>query len=454
MDNLEKTLLNALFLRLTDKEDDEPLYTGFSGGCDSVVLLHALCRLRDRGDFSCRLCAIHVHHAISPNAGDWADFCKAFCAAHEVDLEIVRVKVPRHTGEGLEAAARQARYAAFADCGVRWLALAHHRDDQAETVLLNLLRGAGVAGAAGMPEERDYAGMRLLRPLLDVSRAAIEAYAEQHGLSWVNDESNEDAHYRRNFLRHQIMPALEDKFPGAVGSLARAAGYFAESHQLLDILAAEDFLRLSKVAGTLSLSGVNALPEIRARNLLRWFLRENGFRAPQARWLEECLSQLKCASSDAEICLSGADGELHVYRDQIYLLASSSDKNCLPAGAVLWRREDVIDWAGGRIRFVAVTGEGLSCQKLLSGEVVIRPRQGGEKLRLDLKRPRRSLKNVFQEMAIPPWERVRLPYLWCGETLAWVGDVGYDVEFLCAPDEAGIELFWEAGQPDSGLSEA
>lgn len=444
MDNLEKTLLDFLSARLSDRGrgSDEPVHTAFSGGRDSVVLLHALCRLRDRGYLSCRLGAIHVHHGISPNADEWADFCAVFCAEHDVDLQIVRVQV-RHTGEGLEAAARQARYAVFADSGARWLVLAHHRDDQAETVLLNLLRGAGVAGAAGMPVERVYRGVRLLRPLLDVSRDLIEAYAQEHDLPWVDDESNEDSHYRRNFLRNQIFPALDEKFPGAVGNLARAAAYFAEGSALLDVLAKEDFTRLSASAETVSLSGLNALPEIRARNLLRWLWTEKGFRVPPTRWLEECLQQLKCARGDAEICLSTIDGELHVYRDQIHVLARKTDPACEPACAVRWHGQPHIDWRGGRLRFAASVGQGLSRQKLLSHEVVIRPRQGGEKLRPDLKRPRRSLKKLFQETAMPPWERVCLPYLWCGEKLAWVGGIGYDIEFLCAPDEAGVVLFWE-----------
>ncbi len=193
------------------------LCVALSGGCDSVVLLHALGQLIRRKKILARLSALHVHHGLSPQADAWAIFCQDFCAREAIPLEVVRVSVPRASGAGLEAAARRARYAVFSASPADALLLAHHRDDQAETVLLNLLRGAGVAGAAAMlPERASTHGPRLLRPLLEWPRAHLTAYVKTHDLPWIEDESNDDLHFRRNFLRHEILPKMSEKFASAL----------------------------------------------------------------------------------------------------------------------------------------------------------------------------------------------------------------------------------------------
>ena len=195
---------------------------GLSGGRDSVALLHALAQLR--GEFGFDLSALHVHHGLSPNADSWADFCIRLCDSLDIPFRCTRVAVDRAGGQGIEAAARAARYAAFAALDVEWIALAHHRGDQAETVLHHLLRGTGLRGLSGMPVERAISpasGPRLIRPLLDVPRALIEDYAGRHALEWVDDESNLDSGYTRNRLRNDILPALARQFPcGRVGAVA------------------------------------------------------------------------------------------------------------------------------------------------------------------------------------------------------------------------------------------
>ena len=292
--NLVESALSA-FLETRLKPGDR-LCVGFSGGMDSVVLLHALRRLVEKLDSPISLSAVHVHHGLSTSANDWADFCTDFCRRCGVPLEVVRVAVPRDSGEGLEGAARRLRHGVFAKCRADWLALAHHRDDQAETVLLNLLRGAGVAGAAGMLSERPQTcGPALMRPLLDIPRNVIEVYAAEHGLLWIDDESNADRRFRRNFLRHEILPYLEATFSGAGRSLARAAGHFAEAAGLLDDLAAIDRNAASAASGRIALAALNALPQRRARNLLRHVWTAEGFQAPDTRWVDEALKQLATA---------------------------------------------------------------------------------------------------------------------------------------------------------------
>ena len=436
-------VLLAAFLaaRLSGDSPPSRLCVGLSGGRDSVVLLHALHRLQCCAAFRFRLSALHVHHGLSANADAWAAFCGELCARSAVPLSVVRVSVPPGSGEGLEGAARRARHAAFADCDADLLALAHHRDDQAETVLLNLLRGAGIAGAAGMPAERAQGcGPVLLRPLLDVPRALIEDYASAQSLAWIDDESNDDTHLRRNYLRHEVMPRLAAKFPGAPQSLARAASHFAEGAQLLDELAAIDRAALATPAGRIELAGFNALSPARARNLLRYAWLAAGFRAPDTRWIDEALRQLASADSLSETCVATVDGELHVYRGELHLIGHAPDSS---AAVISWSGEPELPWAGGRILFVPGAGTGIDRRQLQGGEVTLRSRFGGERLRPDARRPRRCLRKLCQDAAIPPWERLRLPFLWVGDDLAWVGGLGIDAAFACAPGEAGLLPVWE-----------
>ncbi|MDP2880948.1 MAG: tRNA lysidine(34) synthetase TilS [Azonexus sp.] len=296
-------------------QPDTHLWVGLSGGCDSVVLLHALSRL-GLGQIS----AIHVHHGLSDNADAWAGFCAGYCERLAIPLTIRHVAVNTSSGLGLEAAARAARYAAFAECAGGSLLLAQHRGDQAETVLFNLLRGTGVTGAAGMPAERSFGGLRLLRPLLDVSRAEIESYASAEGLGWITDESNADTSLTRNFLRHEALTAISQRFPSAEASLAQAASHFAEAAGLLDELAAHDWKLVGEgdAARTLALRQLS-LP--RLKNLLRHRLRCLGWQVPVASRLEEFARQLQSAAPDRHPELVLPDGKMRVARGLLHWLS-------------------------------------------------------------------------------------------------------------------------------------
>lgn len=291
---------------------DDRLCVGLSGGCDSVVLLHLLHRL----GFAGRLSAIHVHHGLSPNADRWAGFCADYCCDLGIPLNIRHVVVDRKIGLGLEAAARQARYAAFAECAVDCLLLAQHRGDQAETVLFNLLRGTGVTGAAAMPAERRIGVLRLVRPLLDVSRAAIEAYALANHLAWIDDESNTDLSLTRNYLRHEALTALTQRFPAAEIALSQAAANFSEASGLLDELAELDW-RLAGDGDTAQLSVLRELSLPRLKNLLRYRLRQLGWRVPVAARLDEFARQLQTAGPDRHPELVLPEGKMHSARGRL-----------------------------------------------------------------------------------------------------------------------------------------
>ncbi|MCX8016773.1 MAG: tRNA lysidine(34) synthetase TilS [Rhodocyclaceae bacterium] len=266
------------------------LVLGLSGGLDSVSMLHVLASLRQAGGFG--LSALHVHHGLSAHADDWARFCAQSCAALDVPFGCRRVTVERNSRDGLEAAARRARHAAWATVAADWIVLAHHRDDQAETMLFNLLRGTGLAGAAAM---RERSG-RLLRPWLAVGRAEIAAYAQRHGLTWVEDESNADTRHSRNFLRRKIFPELVQRFPAAANNFAAASTRFAEACDLLDELARLDLGAEDDFP--LSVATLAALSEPRARNALRYVLAARQVRIPSEARLREVLHQFLTAAPD------------------------------------------------------------------------------------------------------------------------------------------------------------
>lgn len=294
---------------------DATLCVGLSGGCDSVVLLHLLSRL----GLGRRLQALHVHHGLSPHADAWAGFCLSCCEQWDVPCAVNRVAVDRASGLGLEAAARAARYAAFAATGASCVFLAHHAGDQAETLLFNLLRGAGVSGMAGMPAERDLQGIRLLRPLLAATRADIESYARQENLRWISDESNDDTHFSRNFIRHEVLTVIKPRFPAVEHALSLTAAHCAEADVLLGELAEVDWNGVA-VDGAANMRRLRALSMTRLKNLLRYRLRHLGWRVPEARRLDEFARQLLAAAPDRHPALDLPDGCMRVERGELQWL--------------------------------------------------------------------------------------------------------------------------------------
>lgn len=263
----------------------------FSGGLDSSVLLHAASCLATTPPLD--LSAVHVHHSLSSNADAWANTCTKVCSELMIPLEVRRVAVSSDTGKGVEAAARDVRHRALEDHPASWILLAHHEDDQAETVLHNLLRGSGVRGVAAIPESRG----RFLRPLLGIARATLYEYATSHGLTWIEDDSNDDCRYTRNFLRHQVLPVISSRFPRAVQQLSAASRRFSEADALLDDLARMD-LDGRPPEFPLPMQLFRELSERRARNLLRALIAWHHKQPPDERRLTEFVRQLRTAGSD------------------------------------------------------------------------------------------------------------------------------------------------------------
>jgi tRNA(Ile)-lysidine synthase len=414
-------------------------WVAYSGGMDSHVLLHAL--TRQRQDLALPLGAVHVNHGLHAHSAAWAEHCRAVCADLGVEFVLLAGDARPAPGESPEAAARALRYGLLGD----WLppgALllsAHHQDDQAETLLLQLLRGAGPKGLSAMPARAVLGQGSLLRPLLDYGRAELLAYAEREGLAWIEDPSNADTRLDRNFLRQRLLPELKARWPAASAVLARSAELCAEAAELQDLVAAQDRLGMPGTRhGTLSVVALQRLPEARQRNLLRHWLQAAGFSLPSRSVLGRILAEVLAARPDAEPCVHWPGAEVRRYRDDLYVMAPLQPVVVEPG--LDWAPGQVLVLPGGVLSAEAVTGEGM---RLVAGtRLQVRFRQGGEQLRLPGRDHRNALKQLLQERGVPPWERERLPLLYRGEELAAVADLWVTDGHQAGPGEPGWKLHW------------
>ena len=413
---------------------------GLSGGVDSVVLLHLFTRLRV--EYQLDLTAIHIHHGISVHADAWALACEQHCSQLEVPLQIHKVEVNDRARMGLEAAARQLRYAQFQHQNTDFIALAHHRDDQAETVLLQLLRGAGVKGLAAMPLLRQLANQpAYLRPLLNIDRSAIIAWAQQQQINWVEDESNQDTQFTRNFLRHKVLPLLAQQHPAWRATIARSAQHMAEAAALLDELAELDANRGIQDQ-RIDCAYLSSISPARARNLLRYFLARRRLTMPSQIRLAEMLNQLTRTDSDNSVTIDHDGLTLHRYQRHAYLIKS------IPAPAAdrcwYWHGEAQLDLPelAGKLDFKLGGAPGLDPGKLQN--IQIRLRQGGESLRPDCNRPNRRLKTLLQAARVPPWQRDRLPLIYSGDKLIQVPGIGIACDWQAGPGQAAMQIDWHA----------
>ncbi len=404
------------------------VHVAYSGGLDSTVLLHFLAHFNPR----LRLRAVHIHHGLQALADEWAGKCERFSVSLGVPFELLRVQVDALDPAGPEAAAREARYEALrglmrpGDC----LATAHHRGDQAETVLLRLLRGSGVHGLSAMRGLREFAPGWLWRPFLELPRELLYGYAQQNGLRWIEDPHNRDLRYARSWLRSELTPLLRERFPQVEESLARTARLAAEAAELLDTLAAQDLAQ----AGRGSALGVGTLRELapaRRHNLLRHWLRQQGFEMPAAGLLQRIEPEVLGAAEDSEPLLAWGGCELRRYRDRLYAMAPLPQPPVADA-ALAWTGPQLSLPPGcGLLRLPQPPPRGLSVRFMRGGER-FRPAGGGHS---------RTLKNLFQEAGIPPWVRLRTPLVEARGELVYVAGVG--------AGSGWGELFGgEAAQPD------
>lgn len=414
----------------------------FSGGLDSSVLLSALAA--NSKALSVPLTAIHIDHALHPDSADWARIGASLCRRLNIPCDIVRVDARPASGESPEAAAREARYRAFAQrLGPDELLLtAHHRDDQAETILQHFLRGAGPRGLTGMPPVRPLGRGWLARPLLPFSRDELHAWAVEQGLSWIDDPSNADLTFDRNFLRHDLLPRLSAWRRGIAGVLVRNGEVAAEAAELLDELAAEDLARVGAEPRLMPVAGLRRLSPARAHNLLRHWLRLSGLPVPDARRIATVYGEVAAAAEDARPHLCWPGGEVRRYRGLLHAMAPLA---ALPAGwegALEPGRPCELPAGLGRLRLVPATGEGLRSD-LDFPRLRVALRSGGERCRPPSRDGSHSVKKLFQERGVPPWVRERTPVLFLDGALAAVAGLCIDATFAAAPGEPGLALVWD-----------
>lgn len=423
------------------------LCIAFSGGLDSTVLLLALAaavREQPAGVYSLR--AIHVDHQIHPRSAQWRLHCAGVAAAAGAGFAFRQVHVPPDAEMGVEAAARAARYDVFRALlePNEALLTAHHADDQLETLLLALTRGAGVGGLSAMPACQVFGAGWHLRPLLEFTRDELEDWARMQGVSWVSDPSNDDSRFSRNYLRHEVIPALRQRWPAIAHSAVRSAGHLGEAGVLLDGLASSDHATAA-VGPCLRVDALAALDPGRRRNLLRYWLRLHGARLPSTRKLLSLEHDMLAAQEDRSPCVEWDGFEVRRHRGLLYAAAQLPPME----SALLdwdWSRELVLPGNLGRLRMQTVQGAGLALSKLPK-RVRVGFRHGGESLRTAGRDHHRKLKKLLQDADILPWWRSRLPLIHLEDRLAAVGDLWVAREFAARAAEEGMRIVWQGRPP-------
>jgi len=424
-------------------------WVAYSGGLDSSVLLDALSARRARlpgADSADRIRAVHVDHGLNARSSDWAKHCAARCAALNIPLRIERLSASPGPGESLESWAREARYAIFRRLLApgELLLTAQHRDDQAETLLLALLRGSGPQGLAAMPVSAPLGAGRLVRPLLDFSRRSLAEYAQRQGLDWIHDPSNAHPAFDRNYLRHQVLPVLRARWPSLDATLARSARHCAEAVELVDRYADQALAAVCGLQpGALSLAALARLDRPLRKAVVRRWLSTRGFRLPPSRILERLIDELPAARPDANPYVDWDGCEVRRYRGELLALRPLppplpnetsipwriiGERGVLelPAGfgRLEWRRHPGPDAPDVRPTAMRDPVTSVSSQGVMKAiDLQVRFGRTGDVCRSAANRPRRALKKRFQEAGVPVWLRGHLPLIFQGERLIAIAGV-------------------------------
>ena len=429
------------------------LCVAFSGGRDSTVLLHALARLRGSRRFELRVA--HVNHGLQTSAGDWDLHVAEVAARIQVPYSILRVVVRSDGGQGLEAAARAARYDALRQQlrpGDRLLT-AHHADDQLETVLLHLFRGSGVTGLRGIPRDVPFGPGRLCRPLLDVPAEALQAYAsanlEPEGIGWLTDPMNADLAYDRAYLRCEVAPIVRRRFPAAARAAGRSAALAAEATELLEALARAD-AELALSGDRLALAPLRAQTPARQRNLVRHVARERGWAIPPERRLREGMAQLLGAAAGKQPVLRWGGHEIRRFRQYAYLLDTGAPAEAADTAPLDWSNGETLLLGGQRGNLSLspgpMAGAGLA-PEIVAGGLKVMFRSGGERVRAEGDPHHRTLKYLFQAHGVVPWMRSHVPLVFAGNELAAVADLWIADWAAAAPSARGLEINWRLHAP-------
>ena len=444
--------LASLSTKLRELPEAPCYWVAYSGGLDSHVLLHAMAQLNDQLVGSLR--AIHVQHGLQPDAEQWLQHSADESSRLGVALTPLRLTLKPAKGESLEAVAREARYQAMQRLiGPGELLLtAQHQNDQAETLLLQLLRGSGPSGLAAMPELAPFGSGQLARPLLGFTRAELTAYAEQHSLSWIEDGSNTNLRFDRNYIRHQLMPVIEKRWPAYSSTLARSARHCAEAQQLIDQLALADRAEVQgNRSNTLSVAALSQLSPPRCRAVLRHWIEDLGFQLPSTRHLERIVDEVIAAAEDRTPLVAWTGAEVRRFRDRLLVMAPLAQHD--PSVTIPWLEGSSLQLPAGlgSLHVDEQVDGGIDPDHWRQGEVEVRFRQGGERCQCQGETMSRLLKKIFQEiLKIPPWLRDRVPLLYIDGELAAVAGFFICESFAASTGQPGIAPRWEADASIAG----
>jgi len=432
-------LLDELQATLNSFPKATRYWVAFSGGCDSHVLLHVLFSLSksemktNLGEL--KIAAVHVHHGLQDSADSWSKHCEQVCINLDVEYKLLKVNATPKSGQSPEAAAREARYNAIADFIPEndILLVAHHQDDQAETLLLQLIRGAGPRGLSAMPKMKLLGDNRVLRPFLNISQQVILEYAAKHDLHWIDDPSNTDTRYDRNRIRHEVLPVLQQRWPSVSKTLARVSQHQAEAVECLRELAEVDWQQTfdKNTQRGLSISKLQSLSIARQKNLLRYWIEQlNGFDAINSAHLNRIFNEVIPAAIDSQPMVQWQSTKVCRYRGILYVMSVDNDNGLLTEQN--WQISEAIEISNQRLISKESLGQGIKQSLITDGTVNIRYRQGGERCKPSGRANHHSLKKLFQEWAVPPWLRSQIPLIYIGDEIVQI--VGY---CLCEPYVAG-----------------
>jgi len=429
------SLLNALRLFCAQFDETITYWIAYSGGLDSEVLL-SLCH-QLQSEINIKVRAIHIHHGLSPNAKNWASHCRKMCERYAMDYVEHSIQLDLQRGDSLEAIAREKRYGIFKEVLAEGdvLFTAHHEDDQAETVLLQLLRGAGTKGLAAMPAIKSLGKGYHGRPLLSFPRSDLQQYAKEQNLTWVEDESNQNTSLARNFIRLDILSKLKLRFPSVTATLARSAAHCAENQMLLEAFARELPMHGSR-ENTLSVEKLLQCSPEKQRLILRFWIHALNYPLPNSKKMDSIQRDVLLASRDCSPLVEWGAVRLRRHKDDLHLVPVSRE----PVLSTLsWEVHHALILPHlGELKTTPVQGAGLRAD---ISAVSVRFRQGGEVLDMRT-RGRHTLKNLFQEWDILPWERDTMPLIFVEETLIAIAGLFLHEDFTAKGNEMGREILF------------
>lgn len=431
---------------LSEYPDAETCWIAYSGGLDSHVLLHVLAAIKT--ELKLELIAVYINHGISPCADQWQEHCRHICENYGMEFRSYSVEISQKTDQGIEALAREKRYEIFGDLMKTddLLLTAHHLNDQVETMLLQLLRGSGPDGLVGMPQSRKFSAGYLLRPLLAYAKEYIHEYAFKESLYWVEDESNESNDYDRNFLRNKILPELFTHWPGALKTIQRAIAHQVDAKELIHEIATADLLSVCENDfAKINLQKFDALSCIRKKYVLRAWIKKNKLKIPNVHVIDRIIQEVILAHTDRNPGIEWHGAEIRRYREYLYIMPA------LPAHDVQvrtpWNMQQTLQLTSGILSatsiIAGIADSGIRKDMLPEGNVEVRYRQGGEKIRLPNREHTHDLKKLFQETGVLPWLRERIPLIYYEDILIAVGDLWIEHKYAATASEPAWQIKWQ-----------